>query len=88
MTLEADFRAGLERDGFTVLEVNWSAAKVNAMHTHDFSARLLCTSGTVTIETADGVRTYQAGEQFDMPAGRAHGETAGVDGAQLVVGRR
>jgi quercetin dioxygenase-like cupin family protein len=87
MPTEAEFRAELERDGFTVSEVTWAPGKDNPTHTHDFSARLLCVEGSFTFETPDGPKTRNPGEVMYVTAGTPHAERVGAQGARLVVGR-
>ena len=82
------FRAELERDGFSVSQVSWEPGTVNASHSHPFTARLLCLSGAITIETPDGVTTCRPGERIEVAANTPHSEKVGDQGARLMVGRK
>lgn len=85
----AEFEATLRQDGFGEIDERViETAKAVPMHTHPFSVRALVLDGAITLRTADGDRTYGAGEVFVMPAGREHGETIGAEGVRYVVGRR
>ncbi len=68
----------LERDASYALDV----------HTHPFEAWGLVLEGEFVIE-ADGVATrFPAGRSFRLPAGVAHKEWAGPDGARYLAGRK
>jgi quercetin dioxygenase-like cupin family protein len=88
MTTEADFRAGLEQDGYAISESSRAAGTVNKMHSHAFAARLLCTGGSLEVVTADGASVYGPGDVCVMAAGTMHEERIGPDGVALVVGRK
>lgn len=85
---EAEFRAGLEADGYQIMKVTWAAGRVNDSHAHDFHAKLMCVEGTVQITTSEGETAYKPGDQFAVPAGTTHRESVGPKGAKLVVGRK
>jgi quercetin dioxygenase-like cupin family protein len=85
----ATFETALIRDGFQMVSVSMKPEAVNASHVHDFEARLLVVEGAMTIDREGApVKTYQAGETFEMPLGCRHSETAGSAGATYVAGRR
>ena len=83
------FEAALTREGFEIVTNTMKPNAVNPAHIHPFDARLLVVDGEMTIER-DGapVRTYRAGETFEMPFRCRHSETAGETGATYVAGRR
>ncbi len=85
----SSFETALTGDGFKIVCVSMKPDAVNASHVHDFEARLLVVEGAMTIDREGApVRTYQAGETFEMPLGCRHSETAGPAGATYVAGRR
>lgn len=84
----AAFREQLESDGFTIGEVEWQAGTENPTHTHPFSARLMCLSGSVTIETPDGKTTCTPGDTIAVDANVPHAEWVGEQGVRLMVGRK
>src|SRR5271165_1126195 len=76
------FEAALAREGFEIVTNTMKPDMVNPEHAHAFDARLLVVDGAMTvIREGAPVRTYQAGETFEMPAGCRHSETAGAAGA-------
>ena len=85
----ATFETELRDGGYgEVVDRRMPAGEVNRTHAHEFDARLLVLEGAMTIASEGGERTYRAGEIFEMPAGRRHGETAGPDGVRYLAGRR
>ena len=83
------FENGLREQGYgEVVDRRMQPGAVNPTHAHEFDARLLVLEGAMTIAAEGGERTYQAGEIFEMPAGRQHSEIAGPDGARYIAGRR
>jgi len=85
----ATFEDSLTSEGFQIVCVSMRPEAVNASHVHDFEARLLVVEGAMTIDReGTPMRTYQAGETFEMPLGCRHSETAGPAGATYVAGRR
>ncbi len=84
----AEFRAELERGGYTIREVTWEAGRVNDSHAHDFDAKLMCVAGSVQITTPDGEFSCKPGDRLDVAVGTVHREVTGPEGARLVVGRK
>ena len=83
------FEAELTRDGFEIVSILMKPDAVNPEHVHPFDARVLVVDGAMTVDREDtGVRTFQAGEFFELHAGCRHSETAGNAGATYVAGRR
>ena len=86
---EAEFRAGLRRDGFDdeIRITNYDpCAGPGEMHTHDFSARLLVLSGEFILHHDDGPRTLTAGQCCEVPTGTRHAEASGTPGARVLAG--
>ena len=87
MTTQKEFRESLENDGFAISEVTHAAGKFNDKHAHEFTARVMCLEGSITIATDDGSTTCGPGDFIEMKAGREHTERVGENGARLLVGR-
>ena len=86
---EAQFRQQLHEQGYgeaqpVEFEPNFAAD----MHTHDFSAFVLVTSGAFTLVTEDGSVTHQPGEACTLAAGTLHSEQTGADDATILLGKR
>ncbi len=86
---EAQFRQQLHEQGYgeaqpVEFEPNFAAD----MHTHDFSAFVLVTSGAFTLVTEDGSVTHQLGEACTLAAGTLHSEQTGADGATILLGKK
>ena len=86
---EAQFRQQLHEQGYgeaqpVEFEPNFAAD----MHTHDFSAFVLVTSGAFTLVTEDGSVTHQPGEACTLAAGTLHSEQTGADGATILLAKR
>ena len=85
---EATFRAELEAEGYAVGEVTWEAGLVNDTHTHDFSAKVMCVEGSISLTTPAGEKLCQPGDWVEVAAGVEHREAVGPDGVRLLVGRK
>lgn len=90
-TTEAEFRAGLRRDGFDD-EIRITSyepcADAGELHAHDFSARVLVLEGAFTLRYEDGPQTLTAGQCCQLDAGTRHAEGAGEHGARVLAGLR
>ena len=86
---ESTFRQMLEESGYSEIATSTKEpAPTNDEHAHEFSVLGLVNSGEFVI-TCDGVsRTYRAGDQFEMEAGRRHCESVGPEGASITSGRK
>lgn len=86
---EAEFRAGLRRDGFddeiriTTYE---PGANAGELHAHDFSARVFVLEGAFILRYEDGTQTLTAGQCCQLDAGTRHAEAAGEHGARVLAG--
>jgi len=87
---ETAFREELQRDGYdNVLVVDWEAGKVSPSHVHEFSARGMLLSGAVTVKCDDVTMVCEKpGDRFALEAGTPHVESAGPDGARMLIGRK
>lgn len=86
---EAEFRAGLRRDGYDdeIRITNYEPCTApGEMHTHDFSARLFVVSGEFILHGESGPRSITAGQCCDVPAGTRHAEASGTPGARVLAG--
>lgn len=85
---QKDFEATLLRDGFSA-DIRLVAPDLsNPEHTQPYDVRGLVIEGDLTLITAEGSRTYRAGEVFAMAADHPHAERFGPQGARNLVGRR
>ena len=86
---QESFLAGLQAAGFpTPVTLERDASYVLDVHTHPFEAWGLILEGEFIIEV-DGVATsFAAGMSFRLPAGIAHREWVGPQGARYLAGRK
>ncbi len=88
-TTEAEFRAGLRRDGYDdeIRITNYEpCTEANELHAHGFSARLYVLEGEFILQCADGAQSYTAGQCCDVPSGVRHAEASGERGARVLAG--
>lgn len=87
---EAEFRAGLRRDGFDdeIRITTYEPGKEGGeLHCHEFSARLMVLSGEFTLNYENGPQTLTAGQCCQLDAGTMHAEcTTGTVGARVLAG--
>lgn len=86
---EAEFRAGLRRDGYDdeIRITNYEpCTAAGQMHTHDFSARLFVLSGEFILHHDDGPRSFTTGQCCEVPTGTRHAEASGMPGARVLAG--
>ncbi len=86
---EAEFRAGLRRDGYDdeIRITNYEpCTAAGQMHTHDFSARLLVLGGEFILDYESGPQTFTAGQCCEVPTGTRHAEASGTPGARVLAG--
>jgi quercetin dioxygenase-like cupin family protein len=85
----ADFEHELESQGYReVVDRRMDAGAINPEHAHEFDARVLVLEGEMTIVCDGEERTYRAGDEFAMTAGRRHAERCGPQGVRYLAGRR
>jgi quercetin dioxygenase-like cupin family protein len=83
------FTADLASAGFTHIETrDLPPRPANERHAHAWRTRGLVLSGVFTLITDTGPTAYRAGEIFDVPAGVAHAEEIGAEGARILLGRQ
>ncbi len=86
---EAQFRQQIHEQGYGEAQpVDFEPNFAADMHTHDFSAFVLVTSGAFTLVTEDGSVTHQPGEACTLAAGTLHSEQTGADGATILLGKK
>lgn len=86
---ETSFEAALKRDGFTeILRRDVPPGDALPEHHHAWDARGLVLRGRFRVWNARAVQDCGPGEWFALPAGEAHEEAAGPEGAALLLGRR
>jgi mannose-6-phosphate isomerase-like protein (cupin superfamily) len=83
------FRADAQAQGFPeALVRTWPADTVLDLHTHPFDARALVVDGEMWLTFDGRTRHLHAGDWFEVPAGTAHDERYGPQGATYWVARR
>jgi quercetin dioxygenase-like cupin family protein len=84
-----EFEDALKQDGYTEIEAKTLQPRpANSEHGHPYAVRGLVLSGAFTVLQNNVPKTYRAGEVFSVAAGLDHSEEIGLDGAQVVVGRK
>jgi len=84
-----EFESELRSRGFqTVLTREWAPHTVVESHTHPFDASALMVTGELWLTVGDSTRHLRRGDTFEIPAGVAHEERYGSEGAIYWVGRR
>ena len=83
-----DFEGALTKDGFSSTVVEFSPRTVNPEHSHAWDARLLVTSGDISITVEGSELSYGVGDVFALPANSPHSEIVGSDGVTFIAGRR
>lgn len=83
------FEADALARGFeTVLVRDWTPDQVVERHSHPFSAHALVVKGEMWLIVGAETRHLRPGDTFDLPAGTAHAERYGREGATYWVARR
>ena len=84
----SEFEAAERARGCTeVIARSWEPGTVLDEHSHPFRARALVVQGEMWL-TLDGEALHlQAGDRFDVPAGKPHSERYGPQGATYWVAR-
>jgi quercetin dioxygenase-like cupin family protein len=82
------FEAALQRDGYEVVVREMAPNSINPDHTHEFDARVMVLSGSMTLAIGGGRQVRCPGDQWDIPAGTLHAEEAGADGVTYMAGRK
>lgn len=84
-----EFESELRGRGFaTVLTREWAPHTVVESHSHPFDASALIVSGDLWLTLGDSTEHLSRGDTFEIPAGTAHIERYGPEGAVYWVGRR
>ncbi len=84
-----EFAAWVDADGFSVPRpMTYEPNQKPPMHAHDFDARLLVTSGELTMALDDGAVVLRPGDECDVPKGTLHSEQGGPSGATSVLSTR
>jgi quercetin dioxygenase-like cupin family protein len=86
---EQAFEAALRRDGFSeTARRPVPPGEALPEHRHDWEVRGLVLSGRFRVDRPEGTQDCGPGQVFTLPAGQPHTEAAGLDGAELLIGRR
>lgn len=85
---EDDFTAALRRDGFQeILRRRIPPGEALPDHHHAWEVRGLVLAGRFRVAGAR-LQDCGPGEVFTLPPGEPHAESAGAEGAELLIGRR
>lgn len=86
---DAEFRAMVADEGYPeVRPISYEPHHAPDLHTHDFDAKGLVLSGSLTIVLDDASTTFASGEVYDVPAGTRHAEHTGAAATSVIVGVR
>ncbi len=83
-----EFEAGLQQDGYRVVNSSLKPNKLDPNHCHDFDAKVLVLGGEITITRDNKSETFRAGQCYMVPTGCMHAEHVGSEGVAYVAGRR
>jgi quercetin dioxygenase-like cupin family protein len=82
------FEEMLAAEGYAAVDRTMDPSMVVPDHTHDFDAKLLITSGEISVTVAGKTQTCGPGDQFELAKGTVHSEVVGPDGVSFIAGRR
>ena len=86
---KTEFDTQLRADGYTEIETKAVAPRpANEGHGHSYAVRGLVLAGAFTVIQESKSTTYRPGEVFTVEAGQVHSEEVGMEGAQILVGRK
>jgi quercetin dioxygenase-like cupin family protein len=83
-----EFERTLAAEGYEVLVRDLEPDKALPEHRHPWDVKAMILQGAFTVGTAEGERTYETGQVFELPADMPHTESHGPAGARLLLGRR
>lgn len=84
-----DFASWVASDGYSATRpMTYEPNQQPPMHAHEFDARLLVTSGELTMALDDGDVVLRTGDECEVPAGTSHSEQGGPDGATAILATR
>ncbi len=83
------FEAAARQEGYDeVVERNWPADAVAALHEHPFAVKALVVAGEMWLTEGDATRHLQPGDDFELAAAAPHAERYGPSGATYWAARR
>lgn len=85
---QEQFAARVQAEGYGIVTREVEPGFALPEHHHDWDAKGLVLGGSFTIGYGGESRTYAVGEVFALAKGTPHTESAGPEGARLVVARR
>lgn len=86
---EEQFRAKAAEHGYgEAKNVDFEPNSTGELHTHDFSAMVMVTSGQLTMGYESGPVTYAPGDWCEVVAGTLHSEHSGPEGATALAARK
>jgi hypothetical protein len=84
-----EFDAQLRADGYTEIETKSVGLRLaNEGHGHPYAVRGIVLAGAFTVIQDNKSMTYRPGEVFMVAAGKVHSEEVGIEGTQILVGRK
>jgi quercetin dioxygenase-like cupin family protein len=86
--LEAELRAMLEREGFSVWQWTDAPGSTYAPHHHDHDESIVCVEGEMTFGAEGQHLTLRPGDRLMLPGGTTHTAEAGKSGATYLIGER
>lgn len=87
--IQAAFRASLTADGYTeILTREMAPDAVLPDHEHAWDARLMVTTGEMSLTHRGQTVRYTPGQWCEVPVGERHAEVYGPQGCSLLIGRR
>ena len=86
LTREA-FESDLRREGFEVVHGGQNPGFTEALHAHDFDARIMVLGGEITVIRDNKAETFRAGDHCEIPTGCQHSAKVGPEGVACIVGK-
>jgi mannose-6-phosphate isomerase-like protein (cupin superfamily) len=84
----AEFEAELRREGYEVGEGEIQPHVHRELHAHEFDARLLVLTGSLTMVFDNDRVMYGPGDCCSVPAGTVHAEHTDADSVHYAFGKR
>ena len=85
----SEFEAAARSEGYDeVVERNWPADAIIALHDHPFAVKALVVAGEMWLTEGDATRHLRPGDRFELAAAAPHAERYGAAGATYWAARR
>ena len=86
LTREA-FEADLRREGFDIIHGGQPPGFSEALHAHDFDARIMVLGGEICVTRDGKTDVFRTGDHCEIPAGCQHTTQVGAAGVAYLVGK-